>query len=387
MVLRWCFRNSVFTDVFSKALLNLASDLMTFFLLFSPAFSLSLYFYFSVSFFLHRLSPPFLLLSVFFTLLFCSSVLPLLSTLLFSDLCTFRRRPWPLWPLTPSLWAWPCHRAVEQEAAVTRRGQINLNQSASMSPTSRSASGTRTCVRCLGCESLIVKPLKLTRAFYSYPNSLFSHFSAIWEDPWCWDYLQWERVKGEQCRDSRTALIWFIHKSTAGQIKETVRPLNPAGVWLCDLRECDWGRPGQRKAERNHCRRQEDRGEGLQPVEATENPADSADSCVLPLGQQRHSQSGDQEATDATRNRRNLRWDLAPIHPDLRLKGEINWIQVQPSIYSPASGWKINPVMGAMYAPELYTGAASAPLLLPLSFAVLPPDTFLLLQWPVSHIL
>lgn len=100
------------------------------------------------------------LLQTSFSLLLCSIFL-----LLFSYPCSFRRRRWPPWPLTPSPWACPCHQPAEQEAAVTRRGQINLNQNASTSPTSRFASGTRTCVRCSGYESLIIK--QLTNTFYS----------------------------------------------------------------------------------------------------------------------------------------------------------------------------------------------------------------------------
>lgn len=32
-------------------------------------------------------------------------------------------------------------------------------------------------------------------------------FSAIWEDPWRWDYLQWERVKGGKHRNKITVLF------------------------------------------------------------------------------------------------------------------------------------------------------------------------------------
>lgn len=43
----------------------------------------------------------------------------------------------------------------------------------------------------------------------------------------------------------------------------------------------------------------------------------------------------------------------------LLFESELNWIQMEASL-NPASGWKLNPVMGAMYAPELYTGTVSA---------------------------
>lgn len=40
----------------------------------------------------------------------------------------------------------------------------------------------------------------------------------------------------------------------------------------------------------------------------------------------------------------------------------VNDHDLKPLVLSPfqASGWKLNPVMGAMYAPELYTGAPSS---------------------------
>lgn len=144
---------------FSSLLLMLSRSLSSF--ITSHLLQHSLFFYFRL-----RLHPP-----VF--------VLPCFLSSPSSSFRAFRRRRWPPWPLTPSLWACLSHRLVEEEAAVTRRGQINLNQNASMSPTSRSASGTRTCVRCSGCESLIIKLLTVTKAFYSYCNSLFSHFQQF----------------------------------------------------------------------------------------------------------------------------------------------------------------------------------------------------------------
>lgn len=77
----------------------------------------------------------------------CSS---LSSSTFFSYFHTVRRMLWPLWTLTPSLWACRRHQEVGQEVVVTRKGQGRPNRNASTSPTSRSGSETQTSARCLG---------------------------------------------------------------------------------------------------------------------------------------------------------------------------------------------------------------------------------------------
>ena len=88
-------------------------------------------------------------------------LLPLfLLLLLFSHFLTVRRTPWPLWPLTPSLWACLCHQRAEQEVEVMKRGQVRPSQNASTSPTSRSASETQTSARCLGYKFLKITQIR-----------------------------------------------------------------------------------------------------------------------------------------------------------------------------------------------------------------------------------
>lgn len=145
--------------------------------LFVPWIDFILFSFLSLSFFVFLLMPSlrfffspilisFILICVFLFVFVLSLPLPSHQFVIF-PLCSFalllfspshpvRRTFWPLWPLTPSLWACRCHRGAEREVEVMRRGQVRPNRSACTSPTSRSASETRTSARCLGYEFLSI---------------------------------------------------------------------------------------------------------------------------------------------------------------------------------------------------------------------------------------
>lgn len=135
-------------------------------------------------------------------------------------------------------------------------------------------------------------------------NSLFSRFQQFGK------ILDVEIIFNERGSKVNYQLVLF-KRTKVESVEEPVRPLQPAGVRVRDLRERHRGRPGQRKAERDDRGRQEDRGEGRpagrgESTARCEDPPSGALLC-LPSGEQRHGQGGDQEAPDASCKRRALR--------------------------------------------------------------------------------
>lgn len=128
------------------------------FFFFHPSFFFFLFFLHICSYLVHTLHssifcfPSFCFCSFTsssFSILFLS-VLWLPLFLPFSYFLPIRRTLWPLYPLTHSLWACPCHQGVGQEVEAMRKGQVRPSRNASTSPTSLSASETQTYARCLG---------------------------------------------------------------------------------------------------------------------------------------------------------------------------------------------------------------------------------------------